>query len=107
VFFLATMISNLIHRVREHLRRPDVRKKAFAESAGLHPNTLAGVERDDWNPTAGTLLALERELEKVEAAHGQVSTAGHCAPETGSAEKISEFGEGHPFPARMTAESCL
>ena len=56
------MVAGTIERIRAHLREPGVRKKAFAEAAGLHPNTLQGVESGDWNPTAATLLALEAQL---------------------------------------------
>jgi 3,4-dihydroxy 2-butanone 4-phosphate synthase / GTP cyclohydrolase II len=56
------MIASTIERIRAHLRSAGVTKKGLAEKAGLHPNTLQGVEAPDWNPTASTLLALERHL---------------------------------------------
>jgi 3,4-dihydroxy 2-butanone 4-phosphate synthase / GTP cyclohydrolase II len=56
------MVSDTIERIREHLRQPGVFKSKLAEQAGLHANTLAGVERDDWNPTADTLKKLEAVL---------------------------------------------
>lgn len=56
------MITDSIERIRAYIRRPDVRKKAFAEKAGLHFNTLQGVESDSWNPTAATIRALEEHI---------------------------------------------
>ena len=55
-------VDSAIHRIRLHLASPGVTKKGFAEAAGLHPNTLQGVEREDWNPTADTIRALEAQL---------------------------------------------
>lgn len=59
---MPVMVSGTIERIRAHLRLPGVTKKGLAERAGLHPNTLQGVESDGWNPTAATLIALEAQL---------------------------------------------
>lgn len=56
------MITTTIERIRAHLRTPGVTKKGFAALAGIHPNTLQGIEDDGWNPSAATLIALERRL---------------------------------------------
>ncbi len=56
------MVRNTINRIRDHLKVPGVTKKALAEKAGLHPNTLQGIESENWNPSAATLIALERHL---------------------------------------------
>lgn len=56
------MIQDTITRIREHLQKPGVRKGAFALAAGLHPNTLIGIDDPNWNPTAETLLKLEAAL---------------------------------------------
>ena len=56
------MITGTIERIRAHLQRPGVTKKALAEQAGLHPNTLQGIEGPKWNPTAATLIALEAHI---------------------------------------------
>lgn len=60
------MVSSTIERVRAYLQRPGVTKKALAEQAGLHPNTLQGIENKSWNPTAATLIALEAQLPPAE-----------------------------------------
>jgi lambda repressor-like predicted transcriptional regulator len=56
------MITGTIERIRAHLRTPGVTKKALAEKARLHPNTLQGIEEAGWNPSASTLIALEAQL---------------------------------------------
>lgn len=56
------MVRDTISRIREHLQKPGVRKGEFAVRAGLHPNTLIGCDRGDWNPTAETLMKLEAQL---------------------------------------------
>lgn len=56
------MITSTIDRIRAHVKLPGVTKKGFAEQAGLHPNTLQGIDQPGWNPSAATLIALERHL---------------------------------------------
>lgn len=56
------MVSASIERIRAHLKRPGVTKKGLADKAGLHPNTLQGIEDASWNPSATTLIALERQI---------------------------------------------
>lgn len=62
------MVSSTIERIRAYLKLPGVTKKALAEQAGLHPNTLQGIESSGWNPSAATLIALERQLPEPEKA---------------------------------------
>lgn len=64
------MVSSTIDRIRAYLKLPGVTKKGLAEQAGLHPNTLHGVEHQSWNPTAATLLALEAQLPPLSGADG-------------------------------------
>jgi transcriptional regulator with XRE-family HTH domain len=59
------MVISTIERIRDHLKSPGVTKKGLAEKAGLHPNTLQGIEDTGWNPSAATLIALERHLPPV------------------------------------------
>jgi lambda repressor-like predicted transcriptional regulator len=56
------MVTSTIERIRAYLKRPGVTKKALAVQAGLHPNTLQGVDDPTWNPSASTLIALERQV---------------------------------------------
>lgn len=74
------MVTNTIQRIRAHLREPGVTKKALAEKAGLHPNTLQGVEGDRWNPSAATLIALERQLPSCAFDHDATDTVAAVAP---------------------------
>lgn len=60
------MITATIERIRAHLKQPGVTKKGLAEKAGLHPNTLQGIEGHGWNPSAATLIALEAQLPPTE-----------------------------------------
>lgn len=61
------MVTDLIERIRAALRKKGVTAVALAYAARLHRNTLSGVERDDWNPTAATLKALEPHIAAIEA----------------------------------------
>jgi 3,4-dihydroxy 2-butanone 4-phosphate synthase/GTP cyclohydrolase II len=54
------MLDITLQLIREHLAKPGVTKAGLAEAAGLHANTLRGVDAPEWNPTATTLRALER-----------------------------------------------
>ncbi len=44
--------------IRDAVSRVGIQKKDLAERAGLHPNTLNGLERDEWNPQWVTLSKL-------------------------------------------------
>lgn len=61
------MVTDLIERIRAALKQKGVTAVALASKAGLHRNTLYGLERVDWNPTATTLKALEPHIEAIEA----------------------------------------
>lgn len=56
------MVTETIEQLRAALRLPGFTKKSLAKAAGIHPNTLLGCEREDWNPTANTLKAIEPHL---------------------------------------------
>jgi hypothetical protein len=55
------MVHETIQRVRLAIAQ-GVKPAALAKKASLHPNTLYGAEREEWNPTANTLKALEPHL---------------------------------------------
>lgn len=61
------MVTDLIERVRAALRQKGVTPAALSRKADLHRNTLYGVEREGWNPTADTLKKLEPVLAAIEA----------------------------------------
>lgn len=61
------MVTDLIERIRAALRKKGVTAVDLAYCANLHRNTLSGVERSDWNPTASTLKALEPHILAIEA----------------------------------------
>jgi transcriptional regulator with XRE-family HTH domain len=61
------MVTDFIERVREALKHKGVTAAGLAKKAGLHRNTLYGAERDDWNPTATVLKALEAHVIAIEA----------------------------------------
>lgn len=60
------MVSETIQRVRLALAQGE-KPSVLAQKAGLHANTLYGAEREDWNPTANTLKALEPHLPPLPA----------------------------------------
>lgn len=56
------MSSPLIDRVRSLVASGDITKAGLARAAGLHANSLRRLDEVDWNPTADTLIKLERLL---------------------------------------------
>lgn len=65
------MVTDLIERIRAALKRDGVTPGGLARKAGLHRNTLYGVDRDDWNPTAAVLMALEPQIDLIERGEWQ------------------------------------
>jgi transposase-like protein len=45
-------------RIDAFLARPGMNKTALASLAGVHPNTLHGLKRDDWKPNPRTIDAI-------------------------------------------------
>jgi 3,4-dihydroxy 2-butanone 4-phosphate synthase/GTP cyclohydrolase II len=56
------MSTALIDRVRDIVTTGEMSRAGLARAAGLHPNSLRNVGEADWNPTAETLLKLEKFL---------------------------------------------
>jgi 3,4-dihydroxy 2-butanone 4-phosphate synthase/GTP cyclohydrolase II len=56
------MSTLLIERVAEIVGGGEMSRSGLARAAGLHPNSLRKLGDADWNPTADTLLKLERFL---------------------------------------------
>ena len=56
------MSTILIDRVCELVEAGEMSRAGLARAAGLHPNSLRKLGDEDWNPTAETLLKLERFL---------------------------------------------
>ena len=56
------MSTILIDRVCELVEAGEMSRAGLARAAGLHPNSLRKLGDADWNPTADTLLKLERFL---------------------------------------------
>jgi 3,4-dihydroxy 2-butanone 4-phosphate synthase/GTP cyclohydrolase II len=56
------MSTLLIERVSELVNAGDMSRSGLARAAGLHPNSLRKLGDPDWNPTADTLLKLEKFL---------------------------------------------
>jgi lambda repressor-like predicted transcriptional regulator len=73
------MVTDLIDRIRAALKREGVTPGGLARKAGLHRNTLYGVDRDDWNPTAAVLKALEPEIAAIEDGTWQAEPTAEAA----------------------------
>ncbi len=56
------MSTILIERVFELVSSGEMSRSGLARAAGLHPNSLRKLGDEDWNPTADTLLKLEKFL---------------------------------------------
>ena len=58
------MSSTLIERLNAVVATGEVSRAALARAAGLHPNSLRRLGQPDWNPTADTLMRLEKLLQR-------------------------------------------
>ncbi|MEQ7874092.1 3,4-dihydroxy-2-butanone-4-phosphate synthase [Sphingomonas sp. ASV193] len=58
------MSATLIERLEAVIATGEVSRAGLARAAGLHPNSLRKLGDADWNPTADTLIKLEKLLAK-------------------------------------------
>src|ERR687890_1134855 len=58
------MSTNLIDRLNAIIETGEVSRAALARAAGLHPNSLRKLGHSEWNPTADTLVRLEKLLQR-------------------------------------------
>jgi 3,4-dihydroxy 2-butanone 4-phosphate synthase/GTP cyclohydrolase II len=52
--------TTLIERLEAIIATGEISRSGLARAAGLHPNSLRKVGQADWNPTADTLMRLEK-----------------------------------------------
>lgn len=69
--FTSIMVTDFIERVRAALKMQGVTARGVAQKAGLHRNTLCNIDRQDWNPTATVLKALEPHIIAIETGEWQ------------------------------------
>src|SRR3954452_24860193 len=58
------MSTTLIERLEAIIATGEVSRSGLARAAGLHPNSLRKLGADDWNPTADTLVRLEKLIQR-------------------------------------------
>src|ERR687889_525860 len=58
------MSTTLIDRLSAIIETGEISRAALARAAGLHPNSLRKLGSVDWNPTADTLVRLEKLLQR-------------------------------------------
>src|SRR3954451_18940793 len=58
------MSTTLIERLSAIIDTGEVSRAGLARAAGLHPNSLRKLGADDWNPTADTLVRLEKLIQR-------------------------------------------
>jgi 3,4-dihydroxy 2-butanone 4-phosphate synthase / GTP cyclohydrolase II len=58
------MSATLIDRLNAIIGTGEVSRAGLARAAGLHPNSLRKMGSDDWNPTAETLMRLEKLIQR-------------------------------------------
>ncbi len=58
------MSTTLIERLSAIIETGEVSRSGLARAAGLHPNSLRKLGQPDWNPTADTLVRLEKLLQR-------------------------------------------
>ena len=61
------MSTTLIERLNAVIATGEVSRSGLARAAGLHPNSLRKLGSSDWNPTADTLVRLEKLLQRGNA----------------------------------------
>jgi predicted transcriptional regulator len=60
-------MRDAIERVRRSVREGGLKKSALVKEAGLGSDVLIGIEREEWNPRAATLIALTDALDRIAA----------------------------------------
>ena len=58
------MSTNLIERLNAIIETGEISRAAHARAAGLHPNSLRKLGSAEWNPTADTLVRLEKLIQR-------------------------------------------
>jgi 3,4-dihydroxy 2-butanone 4-phosphate synthase / GTP cyclohydrolase II len=58
------MSTTLIEQLEAIIATGEVSRSGLARAAGLHPNSLRKVGQSDWNPTADTLMRLEKLIQR-------------------------------------------
>jgi 3,4-dihydroxy 2-butanone 4-phosphate synthase/GTP cyclohydrolase II len=58
------MSTTLIERLEAIIATGEVSRAGLARAAGLHPNSLRKLGAEDWNPTADTLVRLEKLIQR-------------------------------------------
>jgi 3,4-dihydroxy 2-butanone 4-phosphate synthase/GTP cyclohydrolase II len=58
------MSTTLIERLNAIIETGEVSRSALARAAGLHPNSLRKLGSQEWNPTADTLVRLEKLIQR-------------------------------------------
>jgi len=58
------MSATLIEQLEAVIATGEVTRTGLARAAGLHPNSLRKLGQTDWNPTADTLMRLERLIQR-------------------------------------------
>ena len=58
------MSTTLIERLNAIIATGEVSRSGLARAAGLHPNSLRKLGSEEWNPTAETLMRLEKLIQR-------------------------------------------
>ena len=58
------MSTTLIEQLNAIIATGEISRAGLARAAGLHPNSLRKLGHDDWNPTADTLMRLEKLIQR-------------------------------------------
>src|ERR1700752_10108 len=61
---MAAMSTNLIEQLNAIIETGEVSRAGLARAAGLHANSLRKLGQTDWNPTADTLVRLEKLIQR-------------------------------------------
>jgi 3,4-dihydroxy 2-butanone 4-phosphate synthase/GTP cyclohydrolase II len=61
---MMVMSTTLIEQLNAIIETGEVSRAGLARAAGLHPNSLRKLGQSDWNPTADTLMRLEKLIQR-------------------------------------------
>jgi DNA-binding XRE family transcriptional regulator len=64
---MALMLIDIRESIRTAVTKGGIRKTEIAEEAGLHVNSLTGIEKDDWNPRLTTVESICKAISTIKA----------------------------------------
>ncbi len=58
-------MSDILEKIRTAVTTGGIQKNELATEAGVHRNSLKGIDDEDWNPRYQTLIALSNAVDAI------------------------------------------